>query len=213
MTVTPFLRGIATVHRHSDDRIAMWQTSRVGAYRVQHVNAVVLDVSEDPDWWHKVEQFTAGTAVLLTPGTRCIVDIDGAPLSISDVAELVDETSERAASITDAVARYRVEKRAYGLVEPTFPRSPGRETFALEEKTPEAEARAIADYLAAAWEMWLRVDEERRRRTVQPKTGTTPWIMPVELNSPDVADFPARFQERAERATLRDRRLRQTEQR
>lgn len=40
---------------------------------------------------------------------------------------------------------------------------------------------------------WLRTDEERRRRTVRPRTGESPWIMPEELNQAEVAEFPPAF--------------------
>jgi hypothetical protein len=46
-----------------------------------------------------------------------------------------------------------------------------------------------------AWKSWLRTDEERRRRTVQPRTGVTPWAMPEAMNGPTVPDFPTHFSE------------------
>jgi hypothetical protein len=50
-----------------------------------------------------------------------------------------------------------------------------------------------ANYVRDAWSAWLLTDEQRMRRTINPRTGTTPWIMPDELGSPTLAEFPPEF--------------------
>jgi hypothetical protein len=43
------------------------------------------------------------------------------------------------------------------------------------------------------WSAWLATEEQRVRRTINPRTGTPPWIMPEALGSPALAEFPPKF--------------------
>jgi hypothetical protein len=47
--------------------------------------------------------------------------------------------------------------------------------------------------LTAAWAAWLATEEQRVRRTINPRTGKPPGVMPDELGSTELADFPAEF--------------------
>ena len=58
---------------------------------------------------------------------------------------------------------------------------------------PEYRALSVANYVAAVWSAWLATDEQRVRRAINPRTGTTPWIMPEALGSPELAEFPPEF--------------------
>jgi hypothetical protein len=51
----------------------------------------------------------------------------------------------------------------------------------------------VANYVRDAWEAWLATDEQRVRRTINPRTGKPPWIMPEEMGSTAPADFPPEF--------------------
>jgi hypothetical protein len=93
------------------------------------------------------------------------------------------------------VSDYRQKSRSK-LVEPTFPAIPLFADLPAPAEKPGAAALVLASYLARAWTAWLKSDLERQRRTVQPKTGNTPWIMPAELNEPAIVALPPGFASR-----------------
>lgn len=188
------MRGIAVIDRRVDaTHVAVWITSRNGA-QAGHANAVVIDAEADRDAVEKVRSLTRCCAVLATDGTKLDgLPIDGDPLGLADLAVLLDEVEAQQARILTAIADYKRRTRSKALIEPTFPARPAHEDFTPREDTASQRAFATANYVRAAWNMWLRTDEERRRRTEQPKTGKTPWIMPEDMNSATVPDFPEKF--------------------
>ncbi len=96
-------------------------------------------------------------------------------------------------AILEAVADYKRRTRSKTLTEPMFPPSPRAADFQPAEDTASQRAFTTANYLGKVWSRWLKTDEERRRRTARPKRGETPWIMPDDLNAPEVAEFPSAF--------------------
>lgn len=188
------MRGIATIDRRSDsDIIAVWVTNRT-AVEVSNTNAVVIDASKDPDAVEKVRSLTRCCAVLITDGS--VLDglpIEGPLLTTADIDAMVTATEEHQRAILEAVADYKRRTRSTSLREPMFPPSPQAADFQPAADTASQRAFTTANYLGKAWSTWLKTDEERRRRTARPKTGETPWIMPDDLNSPEVATFPALF--------------------
>ena len=56
---------------------------------------------------------------------------------------------------------------------------------------PEHRALDLARWLARVWTNWLISDGERLRRTIQPRTGKTPWVMPEELNQAGLLILPS----------------------
>lgn len=74
---------------------------------------------------------------------------------------------------------------------PEFSRPPAFKADSRDK--PEFRALAVANYVAAVWSSWLATDEQRVRRTAEPRTGKRPWIMPEELGSPVLAAFPSEF--------------------
>jgi hypothetical protein len=58
---------------------------------------------------------------------------------------------------------------------------------------PAYRALSVANYVTQVWSAWLATDDERVRRTTNPRTGKTPWIMPEALGSPVPAAFPSKF--------------------
>lgn len=188
------MRGIAIVDSQPDaEEIAVWNTSRDGA-RATNVNAVVIDPNNDPDAIAKLLSLVHRCAVLKTEGTTLDgLPIEGEALDVAGVAALLDEVEAQQSRILNVIADYKRATRSRTLVEPTFPARPAPEDFAAAEDTPSLRALATANYFGRSWTTWLETDEERRRRTVQPATGTTPWIMPESMNGATVPDFPEAF--------------------
>ena len=74
-----------------------------------------------------------------------------------------------------------------------FPPAPSAEDFSPDQDTASRRAFVLANYVGRVWGSWLKTDDERRKRTVQPKTGVTPWIMPECMNEQSTPDFPSGF--------------------
>lgn len=191
------MRGITTIDRQpGSDTTAIWVTSRRNL-TADHMNAVVIDSSRDPDSTEKVRSLTRCSVVLATEGT--VLDdmpIDGDPLMTSDLSALLKETEDTQQAILDAISTHKRKTRSSSLLSPTFPASPVLDGFRPETDDASARAFATANYVRAVWTIWLSTDEERRRRTTQPRTGASPWIMPDSMNGPIVPDFPPRFASR-----------------
>lgn len=185
---------IATIDRQPGSEIvAVWLTYRTDL-NADHGNAVVIDTANDPDAMEKVRSLTRSAAVLITDGT--VLDglpIEGEPLTVSDITALLTEVEATERSILDAITAYKKRTRSSSLIEPTFPSAPSVDRLKPERDDAPARALATADYMRRVWSVWLRTDEERRRRTIQPRTGQTPWIMPDSMNAPTVSDFPTGF--------------------
>lgn len=188
------MRGIATIDRQAgSDTAAVWITSRHDL-AANHGNAVVIDLAGDPDAVEKVRSLTRCCAVLITDGTSLDgFPIEGDPITAADIDYLVEATTSAQRDIIAAVEEHRTRTRSKTLIDPTFPAPADRALATPRDATASARAYALANYMMRAWSSWLRTDEERRRRTVQPRTGKTPWIMPEEMNAADVPDFPATF--------------------
>ncbi|MGE5295432.1 MAG: hypothetical protein ACM3VT_11445 [Solirubrobacterales bacterium] len=191
------MRGIATIDRQPGcQQIAVWITSRTGNY-ASHGNAVVIDSLSDSDAVQTVRSLTRHAIVHATDGS--VIDglpLEGVPLRKADFADLVTETEEVQAAILAAIAAYKTRTRAGAVVSPTFPTSPIPDDFQPEVDEASRRAFAAANYACSAWRVWLATDDERRKRTVQPRTGSSPWMMPIEMNSQTAPDFPPKFSDR-----------------
>jgi hypothetical protein len=200
------MRGFVTIdNQPRSDTAAVWVTTQVGPHRAGHTNAVCVDKLSDPDASRKLRSLTRDYAVLLTEGsTLDALPIDGKPLSVADIEALVTETEDHQERITAAVGEYAsTTTRSKSLASPTFLPSPVPRDFAPQEDTVTARALQAANYVARAWTLWLATEEQRWRRTVQPRTNKTPWIMPDALNAPAVAAFPPEFAARVHAQPLR----------
>lgn len=199
------MRGFVTIdNQPSSETTAVWVTTQVEPHRAGHTNAVCVDKLSDPDASRKLRSLTRDYVVLLTEGsTLDALPIDGKPLSVVDIEALVTETEDHQERITAAVAEYASKTRSNSLAPPTFPPSPRPRDFAPREDTVAARALQAANYVARAWTLWLATEEQRRRRTVQPRTNRTPWIMPDALNAPTVAALPPEFAARVHAQPLR----------
>lgn len=188
---------MATIdHQPGENTIAVWVTGRT-KLQAGHTNAVIIDQAADPRAMEKVRSLTRCSAVLLTQGSTADgLPIDGELLTSTDVEELITQIEARRVAITEAVQHYKRTSRSRTLSEPEFQSLPLPDSFHPQDDTAKSRAFALANLLQKLWTEWLRTDEERRRRTVQPRTGTTPWVMPEHLNAPTVPDFPAKFAER-----------------
>ena len=182
--------GFAIVDRQpTADATAVWLTCREGD-RVNHTNAVVI-LHNDERHDAKVWNLTADRAVVLTNGTTPPIPFKYTH-SVGAFDSLLDEAFAYQQRITDAVADYAARTKNRNLVMPDFPST--RPEHKIDDRDePEYRALSAANYVRDAWSAWLATDEQRVRRTVNPRTGTTPWIMPDELGSPTLADFPPEF--------------------
>lgn len=193
------MRSFAVIDRQPNaEQIAVWIVNREGgSMRAHNTNAVVIDAKNDPEAAAKVRWLTSRRVIVVTDGTTLDgLPIKSDPLTVADIADLLDEVEAHQARILDALAVYKKRTRSKSLVEPTFQARPKREEFAPGTDTASQRALTTANFISKAWGTWLATDEERRRRTVQPKTGKTPWIMPEDMNTSTVPDFPIGFDAR-----------------
>lgn len=187
------MHGIATIDRQpGSDSIVVWLTKRTEPLRADHTNAVSIDAASDSQAMEKVHSLTRCCAVLATEGSVLEgLPIEGEPLTVADIDALVAATEAHQRSILDAVGAYKRRTRSPSLKDPEFSKSPTAADFAPSDDSAAQRTLSTANYAARAWSAWLRTDEERRRRTTRPTTGETPWMMPEELNSSQVAPVPA----------------------
>ncbi|WP_231249293.1 hypothetical protein [Nocardioides furvisabuli] len=198
------MRGITTIDSQpGSDTITLWVTSAKDT-QARHVNAVEVDAAKDlEDAIDAVSSLTRCCGVLVTNGTTLDgLPVAGNPLTESDLTDLVAYTEAHQHAISEAVRDHKRRTRSASIAMPVFPVSPIPTDFAPVDDTPASRAFATASYLAQAWTAWLKTDEERRRRTIRPRTGETPWIMPESLNSPKVAAFPELFAARVHEQAL-----------
>ncbi len=188
------MQGFAVLDRQADTATAaVWLTSRT-ASGVDHTNAVVIDLESDPDALRKVHALTRDRVLLLTDGSSTDgLPVSTEPLSLTTLQELADAATALHEQIVAAIREYGRTTGNKNLVTPQLDPTPTAADFAPTEDTPAHRALATANYVARLWRYWLSVDEQRRRRTVRPQSGESPWIMPEELGSPTLADFPADF--------------------
>jgi hypothetical protein len=191
------VRGIAIIDwQPGAQTAAVWVTRRRGL-EVGHVNAVDVDFTTETDAEETIHTLTRCSGVLLTQGSTLPSNfIDGAPLSVDDLSDLVVETEALQTAVLEAIAQYKRRTRTTAMTDPIFEAAPEANAFLGDDSDAAARAFGTANYLQRLWAQWLRTDEERRKRTVQPRTGVTPWVMPAELNADTVADFPSRFADR-----------------
>lgn len=119
--------SLVTIDRQPGSSVvAIWVSARSGGGRVvqesdeepdgrprgntlrpQNVNAVVIDLREEPDAITKVRSLTRSSVLILTPGSNLEgLPVDGEPLEISDFDALLDETELQQCRILDALDVY-----------------------------------------------------------------------------------------------------------
>lgn len=169
--------GFATVDSREKDVLVVWLTSQVEPTRAEHTNAVSIK-QDDPGCWEKFDALTGNRTVVLTRGSV-------APPSLAhavptDLIEgFAEETHLRQDGIRRAVRDWRTQ-----LVEPTLPVLPSSDDYELEAEAPVRRTLETANYLARVWSAWLETEAQRVRKSVDPRTGKPPWIMPEELAGP-----------------------------
>ena len=129
----------------------------------------------------KVRALTADRVVVITDGTLPRIEFAHA-LDVKEFDGLIGETAAHQQRISQAIADYMARTRNKNLVMPDFPAKP--ELRATEHNEPALRALSVADYVARVWMAWLACDEQRVRRTTEPRSGANPWIMPEELGTP-----------------------------
>lgn len=179
--------GFAVVDAHPGAaQWAVWLTSRTGTAMVDHTNAVVLDRAA-PDFESTFNNLLTERYVLLTDGSSIG---DKRPAANFDGLSLLEErTTALHAEILSAIAAYKHKTRNANLAVPDA--VPARTFTPATTDTPSERALASANYLRRVWRDWLEMERERVRRTTHPRTGDTPWMMPAELNEPDIRALPS----------------------
>lgn len=180
------MRGFAVIDAQPDTtNCAVWLTSRTGPAMVEHTNAVALDQTAG-DFTSTLDNLLTRRHVLLTPdsdvGTMLAARFD-------DLTLFSDATAALHAHILTAIAAYKRKMRNTNLAIPDMP--PARPYAPATDDTPTGRALTTANHLRRLWRDWLEMERERLRRTTHPRTGETPWMMPEELNMPNVRALPA----------------------
>lgn len=185
------MHRFVTIDRQGEgEEIALWTTTLTSPTGASHTNAHVFDL-RDGDSLRKIRAVTAHCPVLITPHTT-LDDLPptGPILTIKHIEELVEFTEVQRSAVLAAVDDYKRRTRSKNIVAPEFAKAPRATDYLPASDEPGKRALALANFLAAAWNAWLTTEEQRLRRTVRPKTGETPWMMPDHLNSPVLAWFP-----------------------
>lgn len=179
--------------------VAIWLTTHVGGTAVQHTNAVVID-RDDERFDEKIHALTADRAVILTGGSNADGRFQHA-VGVEILDDLIAETATRQQLIQKAVTDYMAKTKNKNLVVPDFRSPPTRPVGT----PPELQLRALAaaNYVADVWSGWLATEEQRTRRAADPRTGSSPWIMPEGLAAPEVSVFPDQFGERVKPEPLK----------
>lgn len=187
--------GFAIVDRQpTTNATAVWLTCHIEGSRVNHTNAVVVG-HDDQRHDAKVRALTTDRAVILTDGTTPPLPFLH-PLGVEAFDTLIKETCVHQRLIADAVADYAKRTHNRNLVTPDF--STIVPTLTVDDRDkPAYRALSVANYVARIWEAWLSTDEQRVRRTINPRTKNPPWIMPKELGDPVLVVFPPNFAELA----------------
>ncbi len=169
---------------------AIWHVSRVTQSEADKTNAVLLRKDSDNDFDKKVEALTHSRILLCTEGS------DIAELALAsevtnvrflfNFIKIAEDLQER---IIRAVDDYAARTNNKTLIRPDIA-VPNIEVDMKSTKSAIKRALLLADATCKVWTFWLRIERERVRRTVQPGTGITPWIMPPELNQHSVAALP-----------------------
>lgn len=182
--------GFAIVDRQpTATATAVWLTTHVGGTTVQHTNAVVLD-HDDVRFGEKLHALTADRIVVLTAGSGAD-ELFEYPVTADFLEGLIVETAAQQLLIEKAIIDYMSRTKNKNLVIPDFPSPPT--LHAGTQTEPELRALEVANYVAAVWSCWLVAEEQRVRRTSEPRTGKSPWIMPEELSAPEIEPFPKAF--------------------
>jgi hypothetical protein len=183
--------GFAIVDRlPKANATAVWLTTHIEGSLVNHTNAVEI-LHDDERHDYKVWALTADRVVVLTQGTTPPIPFMHAH-GIDVFDGIIDETFAHQRLIGAAVTAYAERTRNRNLVTPDF--SKERPKLTMDERDgPAYRAFSVANYVAKVWGLWLTTDEQRVRRTINPRTKKSPWIMPKELSDPVLAEFPPEF--------------------
>jgi len=184
-------------HRPNGDVAAVWLTSRISATRADHTNAVKVDLDAE-DALVKIHALTRDRLVVLTGGSTFDgLPIRSNPLTVDDLNSLTSEIKIRRRQIVEAVDAYAKKTKNRNLVRPAFKDLLLPDSFvAPEEEASTQRAFQLANFVARTWSDWLDADDERRKRSINPRTKKSPWIMPEHLSDSVIEEFPAALQER-----------------
>ncbi|MDO5084379.1 MAG: hypothetical protein Q4D89_13410 [Arachnia propionica] len=179
--------GFAALDHRPGGPVAVWLVSRTEPAEASSTNAVVID-ADDPERLRKIHGLTRDRIVVLTPDSTTVEPPVEKAAGVDLLDRFVEATRAHQEAIVTAIRAHAATRKGQKLVEPTFPPPP--ETPTQWPSTPELRALQLARWLARVWTNWLVGDGERLRRTTQPRTGLSPWIMPEELNQHQLLELP-----------------------
>jgi hypothetical protein len=183
------MQGFAVIDsRFGEENVAVWIVSKVPPAGAGNTNAVVV-ARTDPRAQEALRSLTRSRAVLVTDGSSLAgLPVDSCALTITDVHDLIEETSKVREQILDMV-RYLRRKP------PRFVPIPSPDRFQPAEETPTQRALQTANLLGRAWTAWLDTDQQRRKYTVDPKAMDA-GLLPDDLSGTDSLEFPPGFADR-----------------
>lgn len=186
------MQGIVTVDRQvGAPTWALWVTTRVEVARAAASNAVEL-AATDPESIDKVRALTRSMLVVGTEGSDLQgLPLDNAPMVVADVGQLVSETRRLQDALLVAIESYRRRVRSKAIKDPELVPLPSVDDFPPVADTAVYRALATANFVASAWSAWLSTEVERTKRTINPRTGLSPWMMPDGLAARDITAFPS----------------------
>jgi hypothetical protein len=168
--------GFAVVdHQAGSGVVAVWLTGRLAANRAENQNAVKIELDADEDALKKVHALTRDRLVVLTDeSTSQGLPITSSTLTVEDLTSLVSETASQQNRIIEAIDAYAKKTKNKNLVRPTFDKPISLDAFVPAEDTATQRAFQTANYVSSVWTQWLTTDDERRKRSENPRTKKSP---------------------------------------
>jgi len=168
---------------------AVWLSGREDS-RVGHTNAVAID-HYDERYDYKIWAVTTDRAVVVTAGSAPPRTFEH-KLDIELFDGFIDETAARQMLIVEIVTEYAERMKNANLLILEF--SSVLSTFRPDERDePQYRSPSVASSLPVVCSGWLSTDEQHLRRTVQPRTGMTPWIITEPANGPELGAMSPDF--------------------
>lgn len=177
------LLGFAVVDAHPDcEEIAVWLVSLIPGNHVAKTNAVLVE--DRHGGGRRDDQLRALTRdriVVETPGSGPLPEFIDQPSSWGLVLRFGQIVQQHQDAIIRSVDDFARQAKNRKLARPDFSALPDLDSF-VPGKSAVLRALETAVVLEAVWRCWIESEDERVRRTVNPRTGKTPWMMPHELN-------------------------------
>lgn len=185
-----FLGFAVADYAASNGTVMLWLVSRTSTAEATNTNAVVVNLETDPNAETKIASLLHNRVVVFTGEDHFPLPVSVRTSVYTDLLRVWRECcSELDDSILKAIDAYVDQNPNAKLVRPEL--SPPDIHNNLDSLDQVQRALTVANNLRKVWTHWLSLEQERSRRTIQPKTGASPWIMPVDLSDPNISEVPA----------------------